>query len=1003
MWEGATIDEDPLWVAQAMTAGTLICVTDGSYDRRKAYDLSGAGWTLYCTATKKQMSGSLVERSEYASSYRGELLGMLAIHIFLHAVEKYFHAHGGSNSIYCDNKGAIYTFAKQHKRVSAGIKNNDILRVLRRVQHSMASSHSHTHVKAHQDDARNRNSLLLPAQLNCHCDDLAKAAVIEAVFDRTYGGIGLPQPLPLEVARVYIAGNKQTTDLSKALRFHVGKAQARQFCIDERLMEGREFDEVDWENLNDIIQCKPRMYQLWFGKQGSGYCGTGKMLARRDPTAENKCPNCGRPEDAIHLNRCGNNDRRRLLSDSTDSLVEWMEDNNAHPELIYWIPQYIKRQGYCAFTDLNPMQHGLRKMSQSMRAAGHAQDLIGWRHFMEGKISKTIRRLQEFYLLGCDTNMAIDAWMRGFISKILEISHSQWIFRNLTKHHHTNGTISLAAREEVLREVERQLDLGLTGLPDKSKCLLEIDQMELYQRSTEGVQDWLNAVLAARAASEHARRVSAGRTCSWAEVTQDVTYAHLPTTAPPSPSPTSDHEDQAAPTTASLPAQPNPTEDAPGKHGPPTDTIALPALTNANVPQSARDASRPRKRTKRKQQSRQHAPTMARPVTTSLTTSRDKMKMLQGFAEVGTANERCQVTRELKRSLPKQRDGSHFDLVYCRQGTESLNLSSFLTLQPETWVTDKVINYVTKRVLQPALPRRHFYSSFFFTRLLQHGYNFQEVTRWAGRIPDGLHSIDELYVPINKGNAHWLFLRVHFPTKTIALYDSMGRKANNGIYLNAMRRYLYDEHAKTTNGPVDTFAAWARAWTVVDSSDSSPRQQNGDDCGIFTLVSMAMLIQGIRLTPRTYTQELITNNDIRRRLAHTIWTSRLPPTPGVSRLDQWLRDTPASTSKTQTPVLPRKQAAPKSAGKTVAKQKAAAKAKVRRDQRRRRNNSKLSLGGVKVKRKVHSHDRVNTGTAGQLSNRKRSAASIAAEIASKADTSQRHLPRKKRKKQTLSS
>ena len=56
---------------------------------------------------------------------------MLAIHLFLHAVESFNHTTGTGTNVYCNNKGANYTFSKKHKWVSAGTKNNDIHRVLR--------------------------------------------------------------------------------------------------------------------------------------------------------------------------------------------------------------------------------------------------------------------------------------------------------------------------------------------------------------------------------------------------------------------------------------------------------------------------------------------------------------------------------------------------------------------------------------------------------------------------------------------------------------------------------------------------------------------------------------------------------------------------------------------------------------------------------------------------------------------------------------------------------
>ncbi len=49
------------WVAEGMTAGTLIWTTDRSYDRKRAADLSGAGWIIFCKATGQQITGSFLE------------------------------------------------------------------------------------------------------------------------------------------------------------------------------------------------------------------------------------------------------------------------------------------------------------------------------------------------------------------------------------------------------------------------------------------------------------------------------------------------------------------------------------------------------------------------------------------------------------------------------------------------------------------------------------------------------------------------------------------------------------------------------------------------------------------------------------------------------------------------------------------------------------------------------------------------------------------------------
>ena len=106
-----------------------VCVTDGSYSLEKAPKICGAGWIIYCTAKKRYISVTLVERSDSTSAYQGELLGMLVIHLILLAIEEYYGVTGDSN-VLCNNRGrALYTFKKKSKRILTGAKNNDIQRV----------------------------------------------------------------------------------------------------------------------------------------------------------------------------------------------------------------------------------------------------------------------------------------------------------------------------------------------------------------------------------------------------------------------------------------------------------------------------------------------------------------------------------------------------------------------------------------------------------------------------------------------------------------------------------------------------------------------------------------------------------------------------------------------------------------------------------------------------------------------------------------------------------
>jgi hypothetical protein len=77
MWEGIDDDqetkEDATWIANGMRHNSLIWATDGSYNRKKASNLSGASWIIFCTRTGLQLVGTFWEKSIWANLYRVEL------------------------------------------------------------------------------------------------------------------------------------------------------------------------------------------------------------------------------------------------------------------------------------------------------------------------------------------------------------------------------------------------------------------------------------------------------------------------------------------------------------------------------------------------------------------------------------------------------------------------------------------------------------------------------------------------------------------------------------------------------------------------------------------------------------------------------------------------------------------------------------------------------------------------------------------------------------------
>ena len=75
---------------------------------------------------------------------------------------------------------------------------------------------------------------------------------------------------------------------------------------------------------------------------------------------------------------------------------------------MYWLPKYILFRGSQNWGTLG-------KMSKSMREIADSQDQIGWREFMEGKISKEIVKAQELHCAVSPCRMSGRDWAKHFI------------------------------------------------------------------------------------------------------------------------------------------------------------------------------------------------------------------------------------------------------------------------------------------------------------------------------------------------------------------------------------------------------------------------------------------------------------------------------------------------------------------------------------------------------------------------------------------------------------
>jgi hypothetical protein len=158
-----------------------------------------------------------------------------------------------------------------------------------------------------------------------------------------------------------------------------------------------------------------------------------------------------------------------LLIDNADRLKKWLEkDSSTDQKLAYWIPKYILmlmwRDKPLALADMGAM-------SARMKALAQSQDNLGYHNFMEGYISIHFYEIQNFHLSMSSSFLNGADWAKQFISKILHITHSLWIFRNISLHDKRNGYLHKKKLEEIALELKLLAGLASEDVPAESRFI----------------------------------------------------------------------------------------------------------------------------------------------------------------------------------------------------------------------------------------------------------------------------------------------------------------------------------------------------------------------------------------------------------------------------------------------------------------------------------------------------------------------------------------------------
>jgi len=184
----------------------------------------------------------------------------------------------------------------------------------------------------------------------------------------------------------------------------------------------------------------------------------------------------------------------------------------------------------------------------------------------------------------------------------------------------------------------------------------------------------------------------------------------------------------------------------------------------------------------------------------------------------------------------------------------SFTVADLLTLRPNTWLNDEVVNFYMEllrardeRLFEESNGTRrksHYFNSFFMSKLLEGGvYCYGNVKRWSRKFD--IFSMDRVFIPINLNNTHWVLAVVDITQKEIHYYDSMSGGGTK--YLDAILKWLADEAKEKKKMMLNT-----SEWSLFEREEHVPQQMNGYDCGVFSIVLADFLSDRL---PLRYSQD----------------------------------------------------------------------------------------------------------------------------------------------------
>ncbi len=124
-------------------------------------------------------------------------------------------------------------------------------------------------------------------------------------------------------------------------------------------------------------------------------------------------------------------------------------------------------------------------------ALARSTDLLGWDCFIEGRISREwIPAISPILAVSC-SRLLVGSWGKTFITKLLNVVHKQWIYRNTLIHYRGKDGFIIPEHHEIINRIEEYFTIDPDSILPRHHHLLNTDFEALGSGPTSNCLLWL--------------------------------------------------------------------------------------------------------------------------------------------------------------------------------------------------------------------------------------------------------------------------------------------------------------------------------------------------------------------------------------------------------------------------------------------------------------------------------------------------------------------------------